>query len=232
MSISQSSQRPIRSFVIRASRMTNRQRQAIESHWSEYGLDLTEDLKDVTSCFERCAPTVLEIGFGMGNSLVTLAQSRPDINFIGIEVHPPGVGACVASAAEAGLTNLRVIRQDAIEVLERHVADHSLDQVQILFPDPWHKKKHHKRRLIQKELVDLLGQKIVPQGSLRIATDWAPYAEHIESVLSDSEVFVARQDDINELRIETRLGETKFEIRGKRLGHNIVDFWYALNPKS
>ena len=132
MSISQTLQRPIRSFVIRASRMTNRQRHAIEHHWGDYGIDLTDGLKDVTTCFKNAAPVVLEIGFGMGDSLVKLAQSRPDINFIGVEVHPPGVGACVASASEAGLKNLLVIRDDAIEVLQHHVKNHSLHQVQIL----------------------------------------------------------------------------------------------------
>ena len=172
MTISQSSRRPIRSFVIRASRITQRQRQAISQYWSEYGIDLTDDLKDISACFKRAAPTVLEIGFGMGDSLVNLAASRSDINFIGIEVHPPGVGACVASAAEMGLTNLRVIKSDAIEVLTKHAANQSLAQVQILFPDPWHKKKHHKRRLIQPSLLSLLAKKMVSKGGLRIATDW------------------------------------------------------------
>ncbi|MBV53122.1 MAG: tRNA (guanosine(46)-N7)-methyltransferase TrmB [Coxiellaceae bacterium] len=227
MSISQTLQRPIRSFVIRASRMTNRQRHAIEHHWGDYGIDLTDGLEDVTTCFKNAAPVVLEIGFGMGDSLVKLAQSRPDINFIGVEVHPPGVGACVASASEAGLKNLLVIRDDAIEVLQHHVKNHSLHQVQILFPDPWHKKKHHKRRLIQADLISLLARKIIVDGSLRIATDWMPYAEHIESVFHGSSLFVEHQDCHDDMRVQTRINETKFEMRGKRLGHKIVDFWYT-----
>ncbi len=231
MTISQSSRRPIRSFVIRASRITQRQRQAISQYWSEYGIDLTDDLKDISACFKRAAPTVLEIGFGMGDSLVNLAASRSDINFIGIEVHPPGVGACVASAAEMGLTNLRVIKSDAIEVLTKHAANQSLAQVQILFPDPWHKKKHHKRRLIQPSLLSLLAKKMVSKGGLRIATDWAPYAEHIEQVLGGSTLFKKRAISSLGCDVDPRMSETKFETRGKRLGHTIVDFWYESNAE-
>ena len=224
----QTPQRSIRSFVIRASRMTARQRLAVEQYGDKYLIRLNNTLNDITDCFSPTTKTVLEIGFGMGDSLVRLAQSRPEINFIGIEVHPPGVGACIALAAENQLSNLRVIQHDAIEVLKHHVKDHSLDSVQILFPDPWHKKKHHKRRLIQSDFLSLLAQKIVVSGHLRIATDWAHYAEHIESLLQASNEFVLAESGAHSNHLQSRINETKFEKRGLRLGHRIADFCYRV----
>ena len=219
-----SSHRPIRSFVIRAGRMTPRQTQAYDEAWPQYGLT-PKGMLDLKAVFQRTAPIVIEIGFGMGQSLVALAKHRQDVNFIGIEVHPPGIGACMADAKLAGLTNLKIIQEDAITVLTSHVADHSVDQIQLLFPDPWHKKRHHKRRIIQPSFLQLVHQKLITGGFLRIATDWQPYADVIQDELDQQTGFIPAEHTMTGL-VEARLGKTKFEQRGQRLGHDITDFVY------
>lgn len=216
-------QRPIRSFVLRGGRITDGQRKAFEANWPRYGLNLEDGVLNYADMFQRKANTVLEIGFGMGDSLLQMAQAAPDSNFIGVEVHPPGVGRLLADIDRQQLANLRIYQADALDVLRQCIADESLSCVQIFFPDPWHKKRHHKRRLIQPEFVELLCAKLVGNGVLHIATDWQPYAEHCMQVLQASSNLrnCAGADDFSPRPQHRPL--TKFEQRGQRLGHGVWD---------
>ena len=215
--------RRIRSFVLREGRLTKGQQGALDRNLPAWGLSASEPIRDYADIFGRTAPTVLEIGFGMGQSLVAQASARPDWNFIGIEVHRPGVGACLLSAENAGVDNLRVYNHDAVEVLDKCIPDASLDRIQVFFPDPWPKKRHHKRRLIQPAFTRELAARLKPGGILHLATDWENYAGQMLDVLRGIELlentspggdFVARP----ELR-----PKTKFEIRGENLGHGVWD---------
>lgn len=218
--------RTIRSFVKREGRLTKGQAGAIERQWPTLGLDYHAQPLELSELFGRTAPVVFEIGFGMGKSLVTMAQQEPTADFIGVEVHRPGVGACLLEAEEQQVTNLRVIEHDAVEVLRDMIPDGSLARVQIYFPDPWHKKRHHKRRIIQPEFVRLLSTKLQVGGKLHLATDWENYAEHMLEVLtgeallgnlSPTQDYVPRPD-FRPL--------TKFEQRGQRLGHGVWDLMF------
>lgn len=219
--------RTIRSFVMRTGRMTPSQEKALGEQWPIYGLNADGTLLDFTAIFGRQAPVVLEIGFGMGDSLLAMAQAAPEKDFIGIEVHLPGVGRLMNLAQQAGATNLRVMKDDAVEILKKQVPDGSLSGVQIFFPDPWHKKKHHKRRIVQPEFVALLAQKMVLGGILHLATDWAEYAEHMMEVMSAAPDFRNTQGDgqFTDGRPAFR-PETKFERRGHRLGHGVWDLLF------
>lgn len=211
---------PIRSFVRRMGRITPRQKQALEGSIAR--VELNGAFLNLNDVFDQPKPVVLEIGFGMGDSLLEQAESTPDINFLGIEVYPAGVGKCLAGVTEKDLNNLKVIQDDAVEVLRDHLLPNSLDQVQIFFPDPWHKKRHNKRRLIQPDFVGLIADVLKPGGVLWIATDWAPYAEHIEEVMATQNGFKQVQKDS---AIVQRV-ETKYERRGLRLEHAIADLVY------
>lgn len=217
----------IRSFVVRAGRMTEGQRAAFDSHWPTYGLRLADGALDTAAVFGRPAPTVVEIGFGMGDSLLEMAQHDPETDFIGIEVHPPGVGRLINSAALAGVTNLRVYMADATDVLQECIADRSLARIQLYFPDPWHKKKHNKRRIVQPNFVALLARKLAPGGVLHMATDWQPYAEHMLEVLGAEPLLVncSQTTDGFSPRPDFR-PVTKFERRGERLGHGVWDLLF------
>lgn len=216
-----SSHRPIRSFVLRQGRMSNAQTHALETLLPRWGIPYRETLLDLDTAFGRSAPKILEIGFGMGDSTAAIAAAHPQNDHLGIEVHGPGVGSLLNQIEALGLTNLRVIQHDAVEVLKHMIAPASLDGVHIFFPDPWHKKKHHKRRLIQPELVALLCEKLKGGGYLHAATDWQEYAEHILSVLSaeprlaNTAADYAPKPDYRPL--------TKFEQRGIKLGHGVWD---------
>jgi tRNA (guanine-N7-)-methyltransferase len=164
--------------------------------------------------FGRQADVSLEIGFGNGENLIALARQYPHENFLGIEVHDPGVGHCLLRIKEEELTNLRVIRTDAVEVLHSNIADAALARINLFFPDPWHKKRHHKRRILQADFAELLARKLVPGGIFHVATDWPNYAEHIEAVMNDCESFESTEN-IPDDRIKTR-----FDLRGERLGHS------------
>ncbi|HEY7885261.1 MAG TPA: tRNA (guanosine(46)-N7)-methyltransferase TrmB, partial [Cellvibrionaceae bacterium] len=164
-------QKSIRSFVIRAGRMTDAQKKAFEQYWPSYGLSLFKGPLDAAAVFGREAPVVLEIGFGMGDSLLQMAEAEPDKNFIGIEVHPPGVGRLIYTAGQVGIENLRVYMADATDVLDDCIDDASIDRLQIYFPDPWHKKKHNKRRIVQPAFVSKIRQKLKIGGLLHLATD-------------------------------------------------------------
>jgi len=215
--------RAIRSFVKRGGRITPAQQRALTEHWPAFGIDFAGSPLNLTDAFGRVAPVTMEIGFGDGVSLVALAQAHPARNFLGVEVHAPGVGHCLLAAAAARVTNLRVFQHDAVEVLAESVAPALLDEVLILFPDPWPKKRHHKRRLIQPEFVALLATRLAPGGRLRLATDWEPYAAWMLEVLGASPEFRNLSSSGDFLPDHTDRASTKFERRGTRLGHTVRD---------
>ncbi|MBN8487029.1 MAG: tRNA (guanosine(46)-N7)-methyltransferase TrmB [Burkholderiales bacterium] len=213
--------RGIRSYVLRAGRMGTGQQRALEELGPRFVLPFSAAVADWRAIFGREAPRVLEIGFGMGAATAQIAAARPDTDFIGIEVHTPGVGALLKRIGEDGLGNLRLIQHDAVQVLEQMVAPASLAGVHVFFPDPWHKKKHHKRRLIQPPLVALLASRLAPGGVLHCATDWQPYAEQMLEVLS-AEPALANTAEAYAPRPDYR-PLTKFEARGLKLGHGVWD---------
>jgi len=218
--------RKIRSFVLREGRLTKGQAQAIESHWPAMGLDYSPVALDLTQVFGREADTVLEIGFGMGASLVQMAAAAPELNFIGVEVHKPGIGACLGDAGAAEVTNLRVYHHDAVEVLEHAIADGSLARVQLFFPDPWHKKRHHKRRIVQPEFVELIRRKLKVGGVFHMATDWENYAEHMLEIMSAAPGYRNQSAEGNYVPRPDYRPLTKFEARGHRLGHGVWDLMF------
>lgn len=221
--------RPIRSFVKRQGRMTQGQSRALNECLPEYGVELQDCEIDFDILFSRQAPNIVEIGFGMGQSLVEQAEKQPECNFLGIEVHLPGVGSLLNSMQAKGLSNLRVSCDDAVEVFQQQITPDSAHGIQIFFPDPWHKKRHHKRRLIQPDFVRLLISRLKPGGFLHLATDWQPYAEHMLEVLN-AEASLVNTSETNDYvpRPESR-PETKFEKRGHRLGHGVWDLFFIRN---
>jgi tRNA (guanine-N7-)-methyltransferase len=232
-----SSQQPatrrVRSFVLRAGRITNAQQRALDTLWPRYGLALSAPATpppgatvrqlDLDAVFGRRAPRSLEIGFGNGDNLLALARAHPERDFIGIEVHRAGVGHLLLGAEAAALTNLRVVCQDAVEVLEQAIAPAALDEVLILFPDPWHKKRHHKRRLLQPGFVALLASRLAPGGRLQLATDWEPYAEQMREVVGASPEFINLAGAAGYVPRPEWRALTRFERRGQRLGHGVWD---------
>jgi tRNA (guanine-N7-)-methyltransferase len=213
--------RSIRSFVVRAGRMGPGQTRALAELGPRYVVPYTGDAVDWPAVFGRDAPRILEIGFGMGDATAAIAQGRPDTDFIGVEVHTPGVGALLKHIGEKQLSNLRIVQHDAVDVLERMVAPASLAGVHIFFPDPWHKKKHNKRRLIQPPFVQQLATRLASGGYLHCATDWEPYAQQMLAVLSAEPSLVNTADGYAP-RPEYR-PLTKFENRGLKLGHGVWD---------
>jgi len=210
--------------------MTPGQQRAFDSGWERWGLDPKKGTIDNNALFERSAPVVLEIGFGMGQSLVEMAAADPSTNFIGVEVHKPGVGRLLHGIEEHGLDNIRIYCHDAVEILRDCIADESLDTVQIFFPDPWHKKRHNKRRLIQAEFVVKLAPKLKPGGLLHLATDWEHYAQQMLSVLTDSGDFQNRYGGDQFAPRPEHRPLTKFELRGERLGHGVWDLMFERTP--
>ncbi len=217
----ESGRRSIRSFVLRAGRMGSGQIRALAELGPKFLLPYRPELLDLATAFGREAPKILEIGFGMGDSTAQIAATHPNNDYLGIEVHTPGVGALLKRIGEQSLGNLRLIQHDAVEVLEHMIPDASLDGAHIFFPDPWHKKRHHKRRLIQPAFVSLLVRKLKPDAYLHLATDWQDYAEQMLAVLSaepglaNTAQGYAPKPDYRPL--------TKFEHRGLRLGHGVWD---------
>ncbi len=208
----------IRSFVKREGRMTDAQERALVDCWPRYGLDLPQSPLTLPKLFPSQGSCLLEIGFGMGASLLEMCKTFTDINFIGVEVHRPGVGALLKQANELHLQNLKVFCADVKNVLCQAIPDSSLDGVLIYFPDPWPKRRHHKRRLIQLEFVILLANKLKDDGYIHFATDWQDYAGHVEKVFAESGLFL-----VPELSRGCR-PKTKYEQRGMRLGHQVKDF--------
>ena len=221
--------RSIRSFVLRAGRMGTGQMRALAELGPQFVRPYQPQVLDPASVFGRQAPTVLEIGFGMGDATARIAAAQPQTDFIGVEVHTPGVGALLKRIGELGLGNLRSVQHDAVEVLRDMLAPGSLAGVHIYFPDPWHKKKHHKRRLIQPELVALLATRLAPGGYLHCATDWQDYAEQMLAVLAAEPMLVNTSAEGYSPRPEWR-PLTKFENRGLKLGHGVWDLLFVRAP--
>jgi tRNA (guanine-N7-)-methyltransferase len=227
-------QRAIRSYVIRAGRITDAQRRAREQYWPQFGLDFAPQPLDLDQCFGRRAPRTLEIGFGNGEHLLERAQSAPERDFLGIEVHEPGIGHLLLAAAKSGLVNLRLIAHDAVEVLQQQIAPASLDEVQLLFPDPWPKKRHHKRRIMQPEFAQLLASRLAPGGRFHAATDWTPYAEQMLEVLNGCAALsncAPERGFIDHEQVMIRRA-TRFERRGERLGHSVHELLYRVVDSS
>ena len=218
--------RPIRSFVRRTGRLTPSQQRAIDELWPVFGAESGGGLLDFDNVFGRRAPIVLEIGFGNGETLVQQAAANPDLDYLGIEVHEPGVGHCLLAAQGAGIRNLRLIAEDAIDVLQRQVPMASLRRINLYFPDPWPKKRHHKRRIVQESFLNLCADRLEPGGSLHIATDWANYAEHIEETLAACDRFTCTERLEHDGDAPLDRPVTKFERRGLGKGHRIHD-WRA-----
>ena len=218
--------RRIRSFVRRQGRLTKGQEFALENYWPVMGVEYQDAPVDFTALFGREAPVTLEIGFGMGTSLVTMAQVNPQQNFLGIEVHSPGVGACLATAHEEGVENLRVMCHDAVEVLQKMIPDNSLSMVQLFFPDPWHKARHNKRRIVQVPFAELVKSKLKLGGVFHMATDWEPYAEHMLEVMSSIDDYQNQSQSNDYVPRPDSRPVTKFEQRGHRLGHGVWDLMF------
>ena len=215
----------IRSFVTRSGRVGPGQQRALRDLGPRFIVPFRQEQVDWVEVFGRDAPRVLEIGFGMGGATATIAQARPETDFIGVEVHEPGVGALLKLIDEKALSNLRIVQQDAVEVLQHMVAPMSLAGVHIFFPDPWHKKRHHKRRLIQTDFIRFLVTRMAPGSYVHCATDWEPYARQIMQVL-DSERSLSNIDESFSMRPNFRPA-TKYENRGTALGHKVWDLMYA-----
>lgn len=218
--------RAIRSFVKRGGRTTTAQQRALDELWPRYGVEYAPAPLDLDALYGRAATHVLEIGFGDGDTLVQLAAAHPERDYLGVEVHPPGVGHCLLAADAAGVRNLRVVRHDAVEVLQHALPERSLDEVLVYFADPWPKKRHHKRRLIQPAFVELVASRMKPGATLRLATDWEPYAEWMLEVLGASSSFRNRAADGRYVPRPPERPVTKFERRGTRLGHLSRDLEY------
>lgn len=206
--------------------MTASQQKAMQELWPAMGIEYSEQPLDLPAEFGRDAPLVVEIGFGNGDSLVQQALQQPECNFLGIEVHAPGVGHCLLAAREAGLTNLRLISHDAIEVLKYMIPDASVSRLNLYFADPWPKKRHHKRRIVQPGFLQLVADRLLDGGRFHLATDWANYAEHIDEIFAASDLFecIERREHDGEAPLDRPA--TKFERRGLKRGHRIVDWCF------
>jgi tRNA (guanine-N7-)-methyltransferase len=221
--------RAIRSFVTRAGRITPAQQRALETLWPKYGVEYLEEPLALPALFGRDAPATLEIGFGNGENLAALARAHPERDYLGIEVHRPGVGRLLIALEEQQLSNVRVICHDAVEVLERQIAPGSLAEILILFPDPWPKKRHHKRRLIQAPFVALLTRALAAGAVLRLATDWQPYALEMLSVLGAAPELANLDRGGGFVARPAERPPTRFEQRGTRLGYHVWDLAYRRN---
>ena len=224
--MSEAHHRKIRSFVRRPGRTTNAQRRALEQLWPRYGIEAGDSTLDLRVVFGRSAPVVLEIGFGNGEALFTSAANHPEIDHLGIEVHEPGIGHLLMLLERADLDNVRLIARDAVEVLERQLGDASVRVIRLFFPDPWPKKRHHKRRLLQPSFVAELARVLEPGGLFHVATDWGNYAEQTLELMAGSEGFEALTADAVASDPLSARPPTKFERRGRTLGHEVWDLYY------
>ena len=218
--------RSIRSYVLRAGRITEAQKRALAELLPRYGIPYAEAPADLDAVFGRRAPRVLEIGFGNGDTLVELASASPEIDFIGVEVHPPGIGHCLLAVEAGRLANVRVVAHDAVEVLEHMVPPAALDEVLLYFPDPWPKKRHHKRRIVQPGFAAVVATRLKSGGRFKLATDWEPYAAWMLEVLGASADFTNAAPDGGCIERPER-GTTRFERRGRRLGHRVFDLEFV-----
>lgn len=209
--------------------MTASQQRALDELWPDYGVEFSPQQLNLDEIFGRRAAHVLEIGFGNGDSLVQLAADDPASDFLGIEVHDPGIGHCMIAARAAEVSNLKLIAHDAIEVLEMQIAPLSLARLNLYFPDPWPKKRHHKRRIVQPKFLELCASRLESKASLHIATDWANYAEHIDEVLENSSLFSCAERREHNGDQPLARPPTKFERRGLKKGHKIWDWRFEKN---
>ncbi|MDN5863953.1 MAG: tRNA (guanosine(46)-N7)-methyltransferase TrmB [Gammaproteobacteria bacterium] len=218
--------RPTRSYVRREGRLTPAQKRALEHYLPDYEFPESEAAVDLAAIFGRRAPTTLEIGFGNGDALADLAAAHPERNYIGVEVHRPGVGHLLLRLQRAGLENVRVANRDGTQVLRNEIPDDSLDEILVYFPDPWPKKRHHKRRLIQTEFALMVSAKLAVGGRLELATDWSEYAEQMHGILRGTPGLVSLGEEGGYAKRPLWRPETKYEIRGRRQGHEIFDLTY------
>ena len=220
--------RAIRSYVLRAGRITSAQQRALGEHWPRYGVEFEPRALDLVQLFGRVAARTLEIGFGNGEHLLERALAQPEQDFLGVEVHRPGIGHLLLAAAKAGVGNLRIIAHDAVEVLQQQIAPGSLDEVQLLFPDPWPKKRHHKRRIVQHEFAALVASRLGAGGRLHLATDWEPYAEEMLLVLNGCSLLAncAEVGGFLDIHAVEHRRATRFERRGLRLGHRVRELLF------
>ena len=223
-------QSTIRSYVKREGRLTSSQQTALDNYWDKHGVNLNADSLDLQSLYERRAPLILDIGVGTGDSTFNHAQKHPENNYLAIEVHRPGVGQLLNNIESNNLTNIKISNSDVIDVLQNQIPDRSISQVFIFFADPWPKKRHHKRRLINHQLIELIKKKTVMHGRLHIATDWRDYARHIEKLCQpDPELInLVGNKNIFSPRPNWRI-KTRYEARGLKLGHNVWEFCYGFN---
>ena len=219
--------RRIRSFVRRPGRLTTGQRRALDELMPKYGVDPAAGRIDLETVFQRNARRVLDIGFGDGGALATTSIRFPDIDYLGVEVHEPGIGHLLVALERAAIENVRVIQRDAVDVIAQMLPEGAFDAVNLFFPDPWPKKRHHKRRLVQPDFVRTVAAQLKPQGLFHIATDWANYAEHIRDVMAESNEFDELSVDQADAALAFR-PPTKFEARGLKLGHRVVDYYYLV----
>lgn len=224
--------REIKSFVLRQGRLTTAQQNALDNHWQDYGIDFSQQPLVFNQLFNNDNAVFIEIGFGNGESLLQQAINHPQINFIGIEVHGPGVGHLIHHAHKAGIKNLRLIRHDAVEVLQQQIPDNSIKQLQLFFPDPWHKKKHNKRRILNPAFIQLAHEKLKPAGLFHMATDWQHYAQQMLEQMDHTEGFLNTASNGQYSTNKGARCETKFERRGIKLGHGVWDLIYEKRPHS
>ncbi len=219
--------RTIKSYVVRSGRMTPGQEKAYQENWSQYGVEADGRMLDFQQLYGRDSPVILEIGFGMGDSLYEMAVNNPHNDYLGIEVHKPGVGRLLGNIKKQALTNLKVMKSDAIEVLSKQIPDESLSAVYLFFPDPWHKTRHHKRRIVQDDFIQLVRRKLQPGGHFHMATDWQNYAEHMLEHMKRAEGFENSSPDGTYIPRPDYRPITKFERRGERLGHGVWDILFT-----
>jgi tRNA (guanine-N7-)-methyltransferase len=218
--------RAIRSFVVRGGRITPAQQRALQELWPRFGVEFEPRALDLDALFGRRAGRIVEIGFGNGENLTALARANPDRDYLGIEVHPPGVGRLLMSLESLGLKNVRISNHDAVEVFAHQIPHGSIDEIYILFPDPWPKKRHHKRRLIQAPFAASMAQRLKPGGLLQIATDWGPYADYLLEVLDACRALENLSASNGFVPRDPRRNATRFEKRGERLGHEVWELAY------
>ena len=221
--------RKVRSYVLREGRLTKGQARALQDHWRDYGIDFSDSLLDLDACFGRTAPKILDIGCGMGETTLALAQRHPDNDYLAVEVHRPGVGGLIRRAAEEDIRNIRIICHDVMEVLRCQVPARSLDEVYIFFPDPWPKKKHHKRRLVSARFLELLLPKLKSHGRLYLATDWEDMAAHLLHTCDSFPGLINLAGTGHYAPRPVWRPQTKFESRGRQLRHAVHDLAYCLD---
>ena len=219
--------RPIRSYVLRQGRLTKHQAEGIKIHSTLYAIPFNDDTLNWDTLFRNNGKKIIEIGFGMGHTTAEIAKNLPDSNFVAIDVHSPGVGNLLNKIKENELSNLKIIQHDAVEVLEKMVLDESLDAIHIFFPDPWHKKRHNKRRLIQEPFLELVSRKLKKEGYVHVATDWQDYADWIIECFKKNKIYTSMNNDFS--KKPSYRPKTKYEDRGINLGHQVWDIIFIKN---